>query len=36
MRLRRPLPKSPMALVLAIGIAVMAVIAVVLVIRGPK
>ena len=33
MRLRRPLPKSPMALVQAIGIAV---IAVVLVIRGPK
>jgi len=33
MRLRRPLPKSPMALGLAIGIAV---VAVVLVIRGPK
>ena len=36
MRLRQPLPKSPMSLVLAIGIAVIAVIAIVLVIRGPK
>ena len=36
MRQRRPLPPSPMALVLSIGIAVISVIAVVLVIRGPK
>ena len=36
MRMRRPLPKSPMALVLSIGIGVIAVIAVVLVFRGPR
>ena len=36
MRRRQPLPKSPMALVLSIGIGVVAVIAVVLVVRGPK
>ena len=36
MRRRQPLPKSPMSLVLAIGIAVIAVIAIVLVIRGPS
>jgi len=36
MRLRRPLPRSPMALVLSIGIGVIAAIAVVLVFRGPK
>jgi len=36
MRRRQPLPRSPMALVLSIGIGVVAVIAVVLVVRGPK
>src|ERR1700722_5176956 len=36
MRRRPPLPKSPMALVLAVGIAVISVVAVILVIRGPK
>jgi len=36
MRMRRPLPRSPMALVLSIGIGVIAAIAVVLVFRGPK
>ena len=36
MRRRQPLPKSPMALVLSIGIGVVAVIAAVLVVRGPK
>ena len=36
MRQRRPLPKSHMALVLAAGIAVISVVAIVLVILGPK
>jgi putative membrane protein len=36
MRRRQPLPKSPMALVLSIGIGVISVIAIVLVFRGPK
>jgi len=36
MRRRQPLPRSPMALVLSIGIGVVAVIAAVLVVRGPK
>jgi putative membrane protein len=36
MRERRPLPSSPMAAVLAVGIAAVSVIAVVLVIRGSK
>ena len=36
MRRRQPLPKSPMALVLSIGIGVISVIAVVLVLRGSK
>jgi len=36
MRLRRPLPSSPMAAVLAVGIGIVSVIAVVLVLRGSK
>ena len=36
MRQRRPLPKSHMAMVLAIGIALISVVAIVLVIFGPK
>ena len=36
MRRRRPLPKSPMALVLSIGIGIISVIAIVLVFRGPR
>jgi len=36
MRRRQPLPKSPMALVLSIGIGIISVIAVVLVFRGPR
>ena len=36
MRRRQPLPKSPMPLVLSIGIGVMSLIAVVLVFRGPR
>jgi putative membrane protein len=36
MRRRQPLPRSPMALVLSIGIGVIALIAVVLVFRGPR
>ena len=36
MRRRQPLPRSPMALVLSIGIGVVAVIAAALVVRGPK
>lgn len=36
MRRRRPLPKSPMALVLSIGIGAVALVAIVLVYRGPK
>ena len=36
MRRRRPLPKSPMALVLSIGIGIISVIAVVLVFRWPR
>jgi hypothetical protein len=36
MRQHRPLPKSHMALVLAAGIAVISVVAIVLVILGPK
>jgi len=36
MRRRRPLPKSPMALVLSIGIGSISVIAIVLVFRGPR
>jgi putative membrane protein len=36
MRLRRPLPSSPMTAVLSVGIGVISVIAVVLVIRGSK
>lgn len=36
MRQRRPLPSSPMALVLSIGIGVVAVIAVILAIRGTR
>ena len=36
MRRRQPLPKSPMALVLSIGIGVISVIAIVLVLRGSK
>jgi len=36
MRRRRPLPKSPMALVLSIGIGIISIIAMVLVFRGPR
>jgi uncharacterized membrane protein YidH (DUF202 family) len=36
MRRRRPLPSSPMAAVLSIGICIISVIAVVLAIRGTK
>ena len=36
MRLRRPLPSSPMTAVLSVGIGVISVIAVVLVVRGSK
>jgi putative membrane protein len=36
MRRRQPLPKSPMALVLSIGIGVISVIAIVLVVHGSK
>lgn len=36
MRRRRPLPKSPMALVLSIGIGIISIIAIVLVFRGPR
>jgi len=36
MRRRQPLPKSPMPLVLSIGIGVMSLIAIVLVFRGPR
>jgi inner membrane protein YidH len=36
MRRRQPLPKSPMAMVLSIGIGVISVVAIVLVVRGPK
>jgi putative membrane protein len=36
MRRRQPLPKSPMALVLASGIGIISVIAIILVLRGPR